>query len=278
MRKLLNANFARLWKSKVFWVLELFAFLWGTAMYVMVYKNVQNIGMDWLLANADYYFFFVVLYMSALTAVFASLYIGTEYSDGTMRNKLVVGHCRRDVYLSNLTVTTIVTLIIMLTHFLAAIVVGIPAVGMDVLTAVDHIPLKIGCSLVVILAYASVFTLLAMLDTSKARCAVLSIVLALALILIGFAVFGTLAQPELTSKMVMQEDGSFLRQENIPNPRYVSGWMRSVLSTAEMFLPSAQGVRIASGKLSMPGVIGVFVLSMLLNMIGIMFFKKKDIK
>ena len=278
MRKLLNANFARLWKSKVFWVLELFAFLWGTAMYVMVYNNVQNIGMDWLLANADYYFFFVVLYMGALTAVFASLYIGTEYSDGTMRNKLVVGHCRRDVYLSSLTVTTIVTLIIMLTHFLAAIVVGIPAVGMDVLTAVDHIPLKIGCSLVVILAYASVFTLLAMLDTSKARCAVLSIVLALALILIGIVVFGTLAQPELTSKMVMQEDGSFLRQENIPNPRYVSGWMRSVLSTAEMFLPSAQGVRIASGKLSMPGVIGVFVLSMLLNMIGIMFFKKKDIK
>lgn len=44
------------------------------------------------------YALFVPLMVSLLTALF----IGTDYSDGTMRNKLIAGHVRRKIYAANL--------------------------------------------------------------------------------------------------------------------------------------------------------------------------------
>ena len=280
MRKLLSANFARLWKSKVFWALEAIVFLWGTVMYCLVWLNVRNMGISWLEKNAGYYFFFILLYVGMPIAVFASLFIGTEYSDGSIRNKLTVGHRRRDVYLSNLIVSAVAALLFLLTHFLAAVIVGLPAVGTGVLKAVDALLLRALCALVVLFAYTSLFSLAAMLDSNKARCAVVSLFLVLALTLVGLGVYAALSEPELTSRMVMQEDGSFLRQKNLPNPRYISGRVRTLLEAVEAFLPGAQALRITadSGKFSLAGMAGTFALGALLTVLGIGIFQKKDIK
>lgn len=46
------------------------------------------------------YSLFVPLMVSLLTALF----IGSDYSDGTMRNKLIAGQVRRNIYAANLVV------------------------------------------------------------------------------------------------------------------------------------------------------------------------------
>lgn len=278
MRKLLSSNFSRLWKSKLFWILEAMAFLFGAFMYAVVKSNIQNMGTGWLLSKANYYFFFIILYVAVLTAVFSSIFLGTEYSDGTLRNKLTVGHCRRDVYISNWILIVAVTVSFILTHFLAAVIIGIPAGGIAVLTAVDHMASKLACSLLIALAYASVFTMTSMMDTSKARCAVVNMVLAVALIVAGFMAYSALMQPELTFRMVKQPDGSYIQEHGIPNPRYVSGNSRTILSIAEAFLPSSLALRVAMGTFSIPGVIGTSALTIFLIAVGIILFKKKDIK
>lgn len=45
-------------------------------------------------------FFAYSFFIGILSAIFCSLFTGTEYSDGTIRNKIVVGHSRISIYLS----------------------------------------------------------------------------------------------------------------------------------------------------------------------------------
>ena len=63
--------------------------------------------------------------MGLVAAVFISLFVGSEYSDGTIRNKLVVGHSRMRIYLANLIVCSIACVLISLAY--AAGIKGSPA-------------------------------------------------------------------------------------------------------------------------------------------------------
>ena len=278
MRKLLSANFSRLWRSKVFWLLEMGAFLFSVIAYLMVGANVKNMGDSWILAKADFYFFLILLYASVLIAIFSSLFLGTEYSDGTLRNKLAVGHSRKNVYLSNWMLNATVTTLFIMTHYLVAAVIGIPLGGTAVVSVIEHLPLKIVFSLIIALTYTAIFTMTTMVDSNKARCAIINILLALILMLVGFMIFSALEQPELKYQMVLQDDGSYLMQDNIPNPRYVSGNLRIVYTVIESIMPTAFALRLASSGITTYHVVGCVILTVLLTAAGVIIFKKKDIK
>ena len=91
MRKLLSANFSRLWRSKIFWVLESLSAIVGAVFYILAIINTKNIGENWYLASGNYYFFIGLVIVGAIMAVFSAFYIGSEYDNGTIRNKLNVG-------------------------------------------------------------------------------------------------------------------------------------------------------------------------------------------
>ena len=99
MTKLLSANFFRLKKNKCFWVCMIFMLAAGVFFPVMRYVDMQKSGTVNTLDNG---FFACALFIGVLASVFCSLFIGTEYSDGTIRNKVVVGQKRSAIYLSNL--------------------------------------------------------------------------------------------------------------------------------------------------------------------------------
>ncbi len=116
MRKLLSANFSRLWRSKIFWALEGISAIAGAVFYILAIINTKNIGEDWYLLSGNYYFFVVLVYIGAIMAVFSSFYIGAEYSDGTIRNKLNVGCARNSIYLANLVVVVTAGVLFTITH------------------------------------------------------------------------------------------------------------------------------------------------------------------
>lgn len=280
MRKLLSANFARLVKGKLFWTLEAACCALSVIWYILAARNTHNMGLPWLQGNANYYFFLINIYIGIFLAIFASLFIGTEYADGVIRNKLSVGHRRRDIYLANLTVTIAVGFIFTLTHFAAAVLVGMPFAGAAAVTAIAPPVWRLGETALIVLVYAALFTLLAMADTNRSRVAVIALLLSLALALGGMAVYGKLHQPELTTRMVMQEDGSFLREENIPNPAYVSGAAREILTWFKAFLPSSQALQIANrdGTLEIRAPFCLAGTAVLLTFCGVKLFEKKDIQ
>lgn len=47
-------------------------------------------------------FFIYALFVPLMVSLLTALFIGTDYSDGTMRNKLIAGHVRRKIYVANL--------------------------------------------------------------------------------------------------------------------------------------------------------------------------------
>lgn len=279
MRNLLSANFYRLLKSKVFWVLELGMAAWSIFIYGLFVYNAKEMGDYWVVANAHIYFFYFLLYIGAVMAVFAALFLGTEYDQGTFRNKIAAGHKRSQIYLANLIPVLAVGIVFMLTHMLAAVVMGLPMVGAAVLREI-HAPLwRIPCGVAIIVCYAALFTLLAMLDSSKARCAVVSLVVALGIVVGGLLVYESVTMEETKIQMVLQENGSFERQE-VPNPRYLTGTKRMIYEWVDDCLPGSQALHIVNpdGEFDLRMPLCMLVLSGVLTLGGMAVFKRKDIK
>lgn len=280
MRKLLSANLSRLWKSKIFWVLEGFCFGFGVFVYALVAYNTRNLGQGWLEYNAHAYFYFSVLFIAAIIAIFACFFIGTEYSDGTIRNKLVVGHSRGEIYLSFFLIVCLASVLFLLAYVLAVLVIGIPLSGTAVLTHVELQPWRIGNSLLITVEYAAIFTLLSMLDSNKARNVVISLLIAGVVILLGMMAYGRLSEPEFVVRAVMQADGSMLLEDGLPNSQYLTGTIRTVFEWITAILPSGSVMLSLDKNLGFDWrnpVLSVILL-VLLTAIGCGIFKKKDIK
>lgn len=280
MRKLLSANFSRLWRSKIFWVLEAISFAIGIFVYTLVAINTQNLGQGWLEYNAHAYFYLPFLYIAAVIAVFACFYIGTEHSDGTLRNKLIVGHSRTGIYLSYYFTTATVALLLVAAYYLTIPLVGLPFSGSAVISCVELQPWRIMNYAFVIIEYTAMFVLLSILDSNKARNVIISLLVAFSVIIIGMMLYGRLSQPEFVNHVVVLPDGGIELKQGAANSKYLSGSIRTVVEWFTLILPSGSVMLSLDRNLGFDWrnpVISV-VLIAFLNAIGIQLFKKKDIK
>lgn len=139
---------------------------------------------------------------------------------------------------------------------------------------------RIPTTIVMLLCYAAVFTFIAMQDSNKSRSLIISFVFALVIIIGGLYVYSALLEPEFATRMVMQEDGSYLRQEGIPNSKYIRGTARMVYTFIEACIPSTQGLNIArsEGVFCPLAIICQLCVSIATTAAGVSLFKKKDIK
>ena len=280
MRKLLSANFSRLWRSKIFWVLEALSAILGAVFYILAIINTKNIGENWYLASGNYYFYIGLVIIGAIMAVFSAFYIGSEYDQGTIRNKLNVGCTRNSIYLANLIIVVTAGVLFTMTHIASSVVVGLPFLGGLMWDALAPIGWRIPTAMVMLLCYTAVFTFIAMQDSNKSRSLIISFVFALVIIIGGLYIYGALQEPEFTTRMVMQDDGSYLRQEGIPNSRYIRGTARTVYTFIEACIPSTQGLNIArsEGVFNPLAIICQLCVTALFAGAGMALFKKKDIK
>ena len=127
MSKLLASNFSRLKKNKVFWVECICMVLFGLYLVGRKYLERLKYQEESVLDNG---FFAYVLVIGFAMAAFGSLFLGTEYSDGTIRNKLIVGHTRMRIYLANLIVSLAAGGLMCLCFIIPAAALGILLLGM----------------------------------------------------------------------------------------------------------------------------------------------------
>ena len=100
MAKLLRANLSRLWKSRIFYVGLIFMLL----LNVFLVLDGWNSGRQGYPEPLEDMLFQNCIIIGFVCAVVVGMFLGTEYSDGTIRNKIAVGHTRASIYLANLIV------------------------------------------------------------------------------------------------------------------------------------------------------------------------------
>lgn len=194
MRKLLSADFSRLWKSRVFW-LGMIA-MSGIGIFAVIQRYLDVLeDPNFAYPTADGFWFLGGLYVSVVLSVFISLWLGTEYHDGTMRNKLTVGHTRGEIYDASWLICTISSLMMHLAYILM-VAVSAALLLEPFKTPVQVLAISTLVSLLTVVAMSSIFVMIAMLINSKSTSAVISMIVALVMVLGSITVYSMLTAPE----------------------------------------------------------------------------------
>lgn len=277
MNRLLCANFARLKKDKVFWLGILFMAGYGAFLMFGNYMDAKRYGERFYIDNI---FFSYSIMVGIVSAVFCCLFLGTEYSDGTIRNKLMVGHTRGRIYLANLIVCTAAGLLMTLSFLITAAGIGFPLFGFFVAKG-ETVLATLAGTLLMVIAFTSVFTFLSMMIQNKAVAAVTVVMTVFVLLFTAIYLSSALNSPEMYEGYTYTDDeGNVVEQEAQPNPSYVSGTKRKVYEALMDILPTGQSLQYAT--MSAVHVWQLPAYSVLIAIVttgaGIVVFRKKDIK
>lgn len=277
MRKLLSANFTRLWRNGVFWLCVLFSV--GAAVVAVVGTHrviVQHPGIE---ATMEGSLFQIAAMVGFAQAVFCGLFLGTEYSGGTVRNKLVVGHTRAAVYGANLLVCMAAGLVMCLAYFAVYLPLGWALIGSPTM-AKGAIAGLIALTLLMTLSFSAIFTLIGMLNQNKAGAAVAALLLVLATMFLCSYFLAQLNEQEMIVEGQIQADGTVALTDPEPNPDYISGTKRVLYQFVVDCLPIGQGMQISNTEVTNPWQMGIYsvVIVLLSTWIGVACFRRKDIK
>lgn len=277
MNKLLAANFSRLFQNKMFWIGTIFMALLGLGLPFMHYQTMLRDGYHISIDNG---FFVGALFIGIVLSVFCSLFVGTEYSDGTIRNKMVVGQKRPVIYLSNLITCAATGIWMCAIGFLTYLCMGLLLLDGFELPA-ETVLLLVLCTLLLSVAFSSIFTLIAMLNQNKAVSAVICILGMFLLLFVGIYVDGRLQEPEtFDSYTYVDDSGNLVTDEAEPNPNYLRGTKREIYEFLNDFLPGGQALQISNHSAQQPWLLMVYsgIIFAGTTGAGLLFFQKKDLK
>lgn len=282
MANLLSAGFLRLWRSRSFWVC--LAVMAGVGVFEAVagwraMMGFRSFGASDAMVSLDSRYFIFPFLSGILLSPFCALFVGAEYSDGTIRSKLAVGHTRGTVYLSNLLLCATAGILLCLAYITAVLAVGFPLLG-AIHTPLPAVLWYTFCAIVMTSALAALFTMIAMLCQNRAVAAVTCISLAYFLLFLGIYLNARLSEPEIYPEQQYVQDGQIVTEAARPNPNYVRGAKRTVYQFL-YDLPGCQTVQLAATigtetppRLPLYSLAAVF----LSTTAGILLFRKKDLR
>lgn len=278
MNKLLKANFSRLKQETSLWVVA------GGTLGIIIAQVIDRAVMNSKGAvinpnTLNDVLFELLPAVGIIYALFIAPYLGKEYSDRTIRNKLVVGHKRGNMYLANYIACLAGSLFIYSMFFVGCFAVGIPLLGGwqgDIGTLITYILLGI-C---ITAALASIATILCMLCSKRSVSAVVSIIIMFIIMLAASSVYEALSIPETTNEIVSYTLDGVQFGDPVPNPYYIAGFKRTVCEFLMQFLPTGQGILVSNSEITNPVINMIYsiAITVIVNFCGIIAFKKKDLK
>lgn len=283
MANLLSANFLRLRKSVLFWGTMILMTAMGAGFALQrVWEQVTYAEFNHI-SYIDEVFFHYALMISVVTAVFIPLFFGSEYSDGTIRNKLAVGHSRASVYLAYAVTAAAVSIMFCAAYIAAVLIVGIPFINGGIERPMPDFLLFLLGSLVMAAAYSALFTLVTMSQSRKTVSAVICLLGTLALMFGSFYLGARLDEPEIYYDMAQDATGGYVKLEQI-NPRYPRGAERTAFQLLYDISPMGQSIQYYSNyageKAPHPGrmIVCALFVTTVCTATGSALFRKKDLK
>ena len=248
MKNLLSANLARLWKSSAFW-LGFFALaaLCAIQKISIVLDTVE-------VHHLEEAFWIQAVGIGTVLSGFISFFVGTEYEYSTIRNKVVAGHTRFEIYLANMLTCILAGWIMCLVGLLLSLSIGVPFLGFFHAGPMEIFAEGI-CVFALSAAYAAIYCFFVMLLPNRAVSAVICILLSFLLLFAGTAAAKRLDEseyyyiPDSSLGIGQIDDGS--HSEWVRNPDYLEGTERRIYEIAYEVNPGGQSLQL-SGMLKEP--------------------------
>ena len=277
MIKLLNAGFTRLRKNKLFCMLIIFTI--GLALF-MIFTQYDNMKKYEEVIKTEQLMLNYSTIIGIVIAIFSSLFLGVEYSDGAIRNKISMGHKRISIYLSNLIITTITSLFSYILFIVIITIVGIPLFG-GITMSISNLLALLGCIFITIIAYSSIFTFIAMMISNKTMTAIINIMLAFGMMIVALICFNKLDEPEkIQAGSLTNAETGEIEWAYVPNPKYPSEEEKRVYQTLADINPAGQMFQIAGRSTLNLKILPVYSLGIIVIFygVGIVLFNKKELK
>ena len=281
MIRLLHANFYRLKKNKVFIGIIIITII---ASFVMVFDtyqgNIANEKYNMAKTPIDRTYIIYINIISFLIAIFVSIFVGTDYSDGTIRNKIIVGHSRKNIYLSNLIISIVVGLVLEIIHLTIVTIIGIPLIGKIQMNILDFLYIILNMILLIIV-FSSIFNFISMLCSNVT----LSTVGSLLLILIMYVFCMSISVVANSTKELkiqdFDENGNLITQY-IEDKNYPGDFNKNLCKTVINILPTGQAMELSDVNIDMKEIKIYPLYSLggiiIINVLGIYMFNKKELK
>lgn len=233
MSNLLRAGIRRYTHNIVFWLSIVFTIV----VSVICAKNTREFYFD------DYY---CVLIFFAF-AVLISWIVGRENDEGIFRNKVVSGHTKGQIYISELILGVGACLILFLLFAAVFIAFNWYVFTKASLSVLIRIFLD---SMLVNICFAIILVTLSCIITKRYIVAIVNIILVLALIFASYTVQSVVEQEEYRTEyeyeetLVTDEDGTHLgmitiegSEHQVKNPNYIDGFARDICEVLYDMLP-----------------------------------------
>lgn len=285
-----------MWKSKPFWVCLILTLVLAAVNAIEI--NPED--MSWTHTTGT-----MILHGGSnsvlFASIFAALFLGTDYACGTIRNKLDVGHSRVDVYFSSLITVTTGTLIISAVYTLPSIFKTI-VWGKELGMPTNEFLLDISILVCAMIALSAIFTLIGMLISEKSLTTTFTIILAIVMLIGSAVILQFLSHPEyipesqITAREDLESDGmppfvaGYVTETEttedgsdynlVPNPLYVTGMKRDIMTAIIDVLPGGQIIRLESNQLHNPKLYPLYSLGVIAvsTTAGVLIFRRKDLK
>lgn len=270
MITLFHSLFYRLKKDKL-----LFALAVACILFPIVFI-IRNYFME---VSIDALFQIQMCFISIFFTLIVNSYIGVEYSDGTIRNKIIIGKKRYKIYLSNWLFLILLGLGMYLLYLLTIVCIGIPILGASSVD-IQTIFLWIIVQVITIIAFISIFTFISFLCSNHVVAIIINMLISFGLIILIIFLATRLSTPEYIEVYQWNTITGQMEYMKVLNPQYPSPFEHSILLSSLYILPSSFSFAILFG---IPMQIGITILVLIIVVIlftglGIFFFSKKDLK
>ena len=274
MTNLLRANFSRLKRDMTFWVCVLAVL--ACSIGFMVLWCLENAERGALTDLDEFYFRFSAA-MGFFYAVFTCLFLSVEYGEGTIRNKLTVGHTRREVYLSSF-LTVFAASLCMAAAWLIGGLAGVPFLGFLTIGPVGTAL----CFAIIVgytAAFSAIYTFIGMLNDRRSAM-VITIAVWFILFLVSSSFENVLHEPETITQMLVSVDGGAPAAVTEPNPYYISGIQREIYEFVVDFLPTGQSSSMQNINIGHPVrmLLSSLGITAAVTLGGLKLFERKDLK
>ena len=245
MTNLLSADRMRVQKSWFFWV----ALLIAAAVTVPPFREELSVAgrigdpsEGWVI---DDVVFQSIMIHGMILAVFVPPFLGADFHDGTIRNKLIAGHRRSGIYGSAFCTCLLTALCLTAvsaagTALQAAATHGL--IGMDAERFTRYVLACLCCAM----AFVSLYVMISMLIPERSYAIIACIVVLFAMLMLSAFLEHVLLQAETARDMLGLVDGQPVWGEEYPNPAYVGGFRRQVYEWIVDFFPTGQGSHLSN--------------------------------